>query len=524
MNVHGNTISEPEAGYPGDPCKTDYDEMRRNFVLVATMAGQIVDLRGTEYDPILSLNMAAFALQFSNAKLEIEGRDKKGNPKIDLIPFVEKWKNDPERLEYRGLGIWKKGEEPPGYYNLFRGYAIEAVKGRWPRIEHYLLNVLCCGDVALYSELRTIIFFVVRNVGTRAEVAIQITGGQGAGKTTLYTIFRNIFGPRLVRLHDDPDAIHQSFNSLNEFRIVIFYDEAFFAASRLARQKAKGLVTSRDIPINKKHVPQYTIPNVSFNVALSNEPAALGLDVDDRRQLVLRASEDYIGNDDYWTKLNAALDGAELSAFLYDALTADLPARLPPPNHNQARADVIAYSRGPTESYIVHLLQTAVLPKTAKAFPIVRANELEIQRGENPWLSGLTAFSLDGLHEDYRMHMKDHHPRETLITAAQLKAVMIRMLGGDLVYHTWTKTPTRKRYPVREKYWGDYTSELGGKIRGWVTQPTANPLYVYAIGSLPECRRRLESKSGPVEWDVRYDDQGQVKTLSEGDEPGSDGS
>jgi hypothetical protein len=130
----------------------------------------------------------------------------------------------------------------------------------------------------------------------------------------LFALLKEIFGRHFAMLFDDPNAVDQAFNSQVAFKAITAYDEAFYSRSGKARNKIKGMITGEDVNINKKGVPQYRHENHQGIMIFTNAGAGVGLDPDDRRQFVLRASTEHANDKAYFNKVYAAIDGAELQA------------------------------------------------------------------------------------------------------------------------------------------------------------------------------------------------------------------
>ena len=402
----------------GDPAKASYEKVREIYAMCRTMPGQVIDLRGDRDSAILNMRSRDLDEYASNTVASC--RIGSGGQLISET-FYDKWVQDADRREFERMVIDKPGIAPPNCYNLFKSYAIEPKEGSCDTIKEYLLNTLCCDVIENYDYLYQWICFKIQHPGQRTEVLVQVVGGQGTGKTTLFALLKAIFGRLVALLFDDPNAVDQAFNSQVAFKAITAYDEAFYSQSGKARNKIKGMITGEDVNINKKGVPQYRHENHQGIVIFTNAGAGVGLDPDDRRQFVLRASTEHANDKAYFNKVYAAIDGAELQAFLYDALSAETPERLPVPPKTNARRDAIAETARPVEDFIHHLLDSG--ESHWFSFPIISKDDKKAALKTtqfNPWPFGAIAVDRENLHQQYREYMAGHHKREGLLTERQL--------------------------------------------------------------------------------------------------------
>jgi hypothetical protein len=483
-----------------DPAKAAYEKFRQVHVVVRTMPGQVIDLRGDGDSPILNMRHRDLEHYVSNTIAEYKIT---ANGKPVPVTYFEKWEKDAERREFERLVIDKPGIAPAGCYNLFLDYAVKPQQGSWDTIKEYLLNTLCRGVVEHYDYLYQWFCFKIQHPGWRTEVLIHIVGGQGTGKTTLFELLKAIFGHEFAMLFDDPNAVDQAFNSQIAFRAITAYDEAFYSKSHKARQKIKGMITSERVTINKKNVPQFRHLNHQGILIFSNAGAGVGLDHDDRRQLVLRSSTEHANDKPYFKKVYDAINGTELQAFLYDALNVELPERLPDPPKTAARRDAIAETASSNEEFVYHLLWEG--NSHWFGYPIISQTDQRAdfkKKAWNPWPLGAIAVNAEELQKVYREYMAAHHKRKDMMLPRQLTSSIRSLLGDDCFFHTKEGKLTGKTIPSqRPKDWDH-------RVERWTNIAGATPVYVWYARSLNECRARYEKKIGPVTWDAVYDEYG----------------
>jgi phage/plasmid-associated DNA primase len=72
--------------------------------------------------------------------------------------------------------------------------------------------------------------------------------------------------------------------------------------------KIKGLITEPKLTINNKGVNKYDIQSYHRFIITTNNEEPVNTSKDDRRKLIIRSSDELIGNKDYFTKLYELLD------------------------------------------------------------------------------------------------------------------------------------------------------------------------------------------------------------------------
>jgi phage/plasmid-associated DNA primase len=150
-----------------------------------------------------------------------------------------------------------------------------------------------------------------------------LRGAKGTGKGTLGQILHRLFRHHAMHI-SNPAHFTGRFNGHLVDVLFLFVDEAFWAGDKAGEGTLKALVTERTIPIEPKFVNLFQTTNRLKILMASNADWVVPATADERRYFVLHVSECRRGDRDYFTKLHAAIDGAELQAFLDHLLRLDL--------------------------------------------------------------------------------------------------------------------------------------------------------------------------------------------------------
>lgn len=138
--------------------------------------------------------------------------------------------------------------------------------------------------------------WIVQHPDQKVQYAILIVGRGGTGKSWLGKLMERIFGADNVVLISEEDVVTSTFNGFSENKRLVFLHETPPKELADLLDKVKGLITERDIHINRKGIERYKAENFANLMAISNEDVKINLT--NRRWAVIRAADDPQGLDD----------------------------------------------------------------------------------------------------------------------------------------------------------------------------------------------------------------------------------
>lgn len=213
--------------------------------------------------------------------------------------------------------------------NQFKGWGMEPSSQRVldeqvQEFLDYIKIVVCSGDEEAYSWVLDWLADVLQYPHLKPGTALVLVGPQGAGKTFLG---EGIMGPIIGDTHsvqvNSIEAVTSKFNAISSNRIFIQCNESTHSYQREAAAKLKAAITDDKITIEPKGIDSYQAPNHGHYLFTSNdEAAAVFIDPSpfERRYTVLRVSEKYANDVEYWTKFRAwvKLNLPKIMRFLLD--------------------------------------------------------------------------------------------------------------------------------------------------------------------------------------------------------------
>ena len=243
-------------------------------------------------------------------------------PQVNASRTVGAFFVSPQTICYDGVDFDPAGTTG-NRLNLWIGPTIIPKAGSWLRIKSFLLEVICVGDNKCYSFLIGYVAHALQRPWEKPGILIILLGGQGTGKGTLGRILRAIWGATYLQVHNI-DAVTGNFNAALERAFIVFMDEALFAGDRRASDALKSLVTEPIIHINEKYQPARQTQSFHRFFAATNADHLKNTERDDRRDFVLRVSEKYKGDHEYWQALQHEIINGGVEAMAHDLLAMDL--------------------------------------------------------------------------------------------------------------------------------------------------------------------------------------------------------
>ena len=110
------------------------------------------------------------------------------------IPLGRWWLEHNKRRQYESVEFLP-GRDREGVYNLWKGFACEAVAGDCSLFLDHVLNNVCCGHEPLYEYLLNWMAKAVQRPSEPGQVAVVLRGGRGTGKSFFAQTFGSLFWP-----------------------------------------------------------------------------------------------------------------------------------------------------------------------------------------------------------------------------------------------------------------------------------------------------------------------------------------
>jgi len=229
------------------------------------------------------------------------------------------------RREFRGVGCYPPGAPSPpnGYFNGWRGFALEPAPGDCSLWHRHVLDVYCSGNCEHYDWiikwLATLVQFPGKPVGT----ALACRGEEGTGKGAFWHPFIRIFGSHCVQFIDQ-QQMESQFTGLLEGKVLVLNNEAYWGGNSKAAGKLKGLITESYVASERKGIEAYTVFNPLWFGFMSNSEYYIPADKFSRRFMANEISGSHKQDADYFWPLFDQLDNGGTAALLHELLAVEL--------------------------------------------------------------------------------------------------------------------------------------------------------------------------------------------------------
>ena len=273
------------------------------------------------------------------------------------VPLGKWWFEHAMRRSFRSISFQPGEEVNAGVYNLWRGFAYDAVPGGSCDLYlDHVRQVICSGDSEIYEYLINWMALAVQKPAQPGHTAIVLRGSQGAGKGTFAKTFSSLFGHHGKQI-TDAKHLTGNFNAHLRDCIVLFADEAI-AASNSNEGVLKALVTEESMLVEAKGIDSTVERNYLHVIMASNEEWVVPVGLDDRRFVMLDVSDEHVMDAGYWAALNAQLRNGGYEALLHTLLTRNLEGFDPRTRpQTDALQDQKQRSFGPLASWWYGVLQ-----------------------------------------------------------------------------------------------------------------------------------------------------------------------
>ncbi|MDP1817445.1 MAG: DUF5906 domain-containing protein [Leadbetterella sp.] len=234
----------------------------------------------------------------------------------DGVKLGKKWFEHPRRRQYDGI-VFAPLQNPPGHYNLWRGFAVEPKEGDYSLILDHARKNIARGNEKHYNYLIAWAADLVQNPCKRPGTSIVLRGKQGTGKGIWCSGLGSLFGPsHFIQVHHSRH-LTGNFNSHLKGALLVFADESFWAGDKSAEGVLKAMITEEYMNIEPKGKDAFKIKNHIRLMIASNNNWVVPAGLEERRFFILDMGEDHIQDRKYFGKILDQMNNGGQEALLY---------------------------------------------------------------------------------------------------------------------------------------------------------------------------------------------------------------
>lgn len=260
-----------------------------------------------------------FGNRYLAEKVQI-GTNRDGDP---IFKPLGRWWLEHKHRRYYETMVFLPGKEVPDAYNLWKGFACDAIPGNCTLFLNHIRTNICQEQDAYYEYLLGWMARTIQKPDSPGQVAVVMRGKMGTGKSFFAKIFGSLFGQHYMQV-SDPKFLVGSFNAHLRDTVVLFGDEAFYAGDKKHESVLKTLITEDAITIEAKGVDAEAARNCIHLIMASNDQWVVPAGFEERRFFVLDIGEAAKQNNQYFGAIADEMKSGGREALLHHLMTYDL--------------------------------------------------------------------------------------------------------------------------------------------------------------------------------------------------------
>ena len=246
--------------------------------------------------------------------------------KMTTLPFINKWIGHTHDIRLKDdVDIYPNSKDcPDNIFNLWRPFAMEILTEPYTKkIDelNFILNhikILCNHEEIVYDYFIKWIAQMIQYPHIKTIMPTFISG-EGSGKGTLFKLFEKMLGNEKVFETTNPSRdVWGDFNGMMCNCFLVNLNELSKKDTLEAEGKIKGLITDNTLAINQKGVPQYKIKSYHRFITTTNKEEPLNSSNGDRRNLIIRSSDEKKGDYVYFETIHKYLEDMNVIRTCYD--------------------------------------------------------------------------------------------------------------------------------------------------------------------------------------------------------------
>ena len=248
---------------------------------------------------------------------------KKGKPEL----FIDVWTtgNDSKR-RYDDIDCYPHPlVAPKNIYNLWTPFECEKYTTPYTKNDEALqlilnhIKIMCNNEDIVTDYLIKWIAHMIQYPAVKNGVSPVLISKQGGGKSTIIRLLAKMLGDTKCLETTTPSRdVWGHFNSAMANAFFVNLNELSKKDTLEAESQLKGLVTEPTLHINGKGKGLVTIKSYHRFLITTNKEDPIKTSEDDRRNLMIRSSDELCGNKSYFSKLYKLLDDVDVIRTCYD--------------------------------------------------------------------------------------------------------------------------------------------------------------------------------------------------------------
>ena len=300
-----------------------FDEMKTKFELdhckIVNKSFFIIDMP----DNIIIQSRSQMATSYEH--LNFLKTDSKGN--IHLTPnFIGEWFKCDEQNCMVDIGVYPDISKcPKNHFNAWKPFAMELVTEYVAdpdavKIFKKHILILCDNDPVIADYFIKWLAQMIQFPAVKSICPVLISK-EGAGKGSLIQLIEKMIGSSKTFQTSNPNRdVWGDFNGTMASAFFVILNELSKKDTIESEGKIKEFVTDPTMWINNKNITQYKINSFHRFIITTNNHDPIKTTADDRRKLIIRSSDELIGNKEYFNDLYALINDENAVKSFYEYL------------------------------------------------------------------------------------------------------------------------------------------------------------------------------------------------------------
>lgn len=241
--------------------------------------------------------------------------------------FISVWLQDENIHKYEDMGVYPPPmTTPKTIYNLWKPFAVSKYTGDYEKdeigLQKFLNHIkILCGNEEKVAEYIVQWFAQMFQFPAVKTIAPTFISEEGAGKGTLLELLGYLMGGKKIIESTKPSRdVWGNFNSAMSNSFFINLNEMCKKEAQEAEGQIKGLITDANLMINKKNQDTYEIQSFHRFLITSNNEDPINTKKGDRRNVIIRSSDEKVGDIDYFSDLHKIYKQVLTQRTIYDHL------------------------------------------------------------------------------------------------------------------------------------------------------------------------------------------------------------
>jgi putative DNA primase/helicase len=264
--------------------------------------------------------------QLETAYAHISYKDFNEFGKMEKFSFIKRWVSHTHDIRrYEDMDVYPNPLRCPSYIlNMWSPFACEKLITPYEKNEKGLkcilnhIKILCDNDEIVYDYFIKWIAQMIQYPDVKT-VCITLISAEGSGKGTLMRLIQRMMGNDKYYETSKPSRdVWGDFNAIMKDTFFVNLNELSKKETLQAEGVIKTLITDEAMTINQKGVSQYTVKSYHRFIVTTNNDDPIKTKKGDRRNLIIRSSDEKKGDNEYFDMLNDYLDDMNVIRTCYD--------------------------------------------------------------------------------------------------------------------------------------------------------------------------------------------------------------